>query len=104
MTIDTNKEPRIRGDKVFDFIDMCNRNDVAIIGIEGGRVYGKSFVPDIDLIADTTVNDNNWRKYRKACNDGAAIYFDSVELTGNVVFVMTIINESEFEKLYGISK
>lgn len=104
MKIDINSEPRIKAGDVLRFIESCNRQRIAIIGIEGGILSDGKFIPDLDLVADLSRRGNLvWSEFWKKCNHSAALFLNETDFSNDSVFVMTIIDELDFNDLYKIS-
>lgn len=76
---------------VEDFLAWCDKNDIAVIGIEGFELYEHTLKPSLDLIADFspfTLGNKKWSVLRKELNQGARLFFKNTEslLTKDSVF------------------
>jgi len=76
------------------FIDFCDHQDLAVIGIEGGK-YEDIFTPDVNLIQDySSLNAKNWIEFRLLCNSKARTFLqqfaDATEFRFYLVFIKEI--------------
>jgi hypothetical protein len=87
---------RVASDDFFDlpkamrFIDKCERDDLAILGIEGFVREPDGVRPQLDLIADFSpkgvVGEETWEEYRPQVNQTARKFLKFAQSTPNVVF------------------
>lgn len=104
MTLDIRKEPKVKAYDVPMFVSLCDEQDIAIIGMEGGSMTAEGFIPDLNLIADLSKRNNlMWQEFKRKSNQGALLFLKAVNFSQETVFVMTIIDEKEFNQLYGIN-
>lgn len=100
MKLDTNTEPRVNVCDLPRFIELCNKQNIAVLGMEGGLLSDEGFTPDLNLIADFSMSDDiGWLEFQKESNHGVFRFLKAVNCSKETVFVMTIVNEDEFNKL-----
>lgn len=82
-----------------DFIDLCENNDLAVIGIEGLIYEDGKFIPQLDLIADySSLHPVSWTSYKGTCNSAARAFIASSKSPGDLYFSFVISSYDEFAK------
>ncbi len=79
------------------FVDFCETEDLAIIGIEGGT-YDGSFTPNIDLIRDYSQYQlmDDWCEFRSHCNRQARIFLAAYSHDESFRFYLTIFSKFDW--------
>jgi hypothetical protein len=77
----------------IEFIEACDENDFAVIGIEGFRINETMIQPDMGLIADYSehLRDGNWPEMRRLNNAAARRFLEDVD---SDVFLNFVIIDS----------
>jgi hypothetical protein len=53
-----------------DFVDYCDKADLAIIGADGGMMSEGAFTPDFNLIFDFSDEfASDWQEFKRKCNN-----------------------------------
>lgn len=83
----------------LEFIQACEENDLAVVGIEGFRYEDGKLLPQLDLIADySSTPDASWSSYKNACNNSARIFVEDSDSRYSLCFSFTVMSREEFEK------
>jgi hypothetical protein len=97
-------ESIIRGNEYYmergvalQFIELCDKNDFAVIGIEGFWISGKT-VSDSHWIADYSSNlrVRDWNQVMKLNGSEARRFVDSAPL--GIRFSIVVLSRSEYEE------
>lgn len=84
----------------LDFVDYCDKDDWAIIGLEGGTFEDGNFTPDLDLVFDlSNTKSGTWIEYRVTCNDKARLFLSTFIPASEFWFYIIFSNESDFGRL-----
>lgn len=76
--------------------DFCEREDLAVVGIEGGKYDGYAFTPDIDLIQDYSESTyTDWPQFRNHCNKRARIFLAPFIGDRNRRFYMVVFSRDD---------
>lgn len=76
--------------------DFCEREDLAIVGIEGGEYDGYAFTPDLDLIQDySELTATDWPQFRHHCNKRARIFLARFIGDRNRRFYMVVFSRKD---------
>jgi len=76
--------------------DFCEREDLAIVGIEGGEYDGYAFTPDLDLIQDySELTATDWLQFRHHCNKRAQIFLARFIGDRNRRFYMVVFSRKD---------
>ena len=82
------------------FIELCEKEQWAVIGVEGGFYDGEVFTPDSNLAEDySSINFWNWYLYKQNCNLRATEFLKNFVLEDNLRFYLIFVNEHDFNKI-----
>lgn len=101
-----NLQPEVRGGEFwFSKIDLENvrqsfeKNNIAVIGIEGARLVGQLTHPDPDLIADfSEVKSSDWAEFKRESNRGANAFLQKTPEDPDLKFSITVYSEEEWRR------
>ncbi|MCZ8049795.1 MAG: hypothetical protein GPI90_20905 [Microcystis aeruginosa K13-05] len=81
------------------FLQDCQQNELAIIGIEGFIYEEGEISPQLDLIADfSSISASDWQNYQNICNSAAKNFLLGVNIKDkSMVFNFVILSRSEWE-------
>jgi hypothetical protein len=81
----------------LDFVADCNRNQLAIIGIEGFTYQNGLLRARLDLIADlSAIETSNFREYKEACNRSAQDFIFPLYKNKGIVLSFVVLSENEW--------
>jgi hypothetical protein len=87
----------------LEIVDECQKNDLAVIGIETFVLKGDLMQPRLDLIADySSTRITDWHEYRAICNASATLFLKdlfSKELLLSDPLVVSFVISSQSEWL-----
>jgi hypothetical protein len=85
--------------EVSDFIDLCESNQLAVIGVEGLIYEDGKFIPQLDLIADySSSRIADWTTYMETCNSAARAFIESAKSRENLYFTFVVLSPQEIAK------
>lgn len=77
-------------------VEFCDRQNWAILGIEGGVFDGTVFTPDLNLIRDYSAAPVlSWDQYRKDCNAKARAFLEAFSGENSLRFYLTFADEHD---------
>jgi hypothetical protein len=80
----------------MDFIAACQRDDIAVIGIEGFLLEPGGLRPQLDMIADYSSRKKSpWSRFRDLCNRSAAEFLRAISPKPGLVFSLSVKGEGE---------
>jgi hypothetical protein len=80
----------------LEFIKACDRNDLAVVGLEGFKYEDGKLLPQLDLIADYSLTTAaSWSSYRQRCNNSAQMFIEESDARENFCFSFTVISQQE---------
>lgn len=78
------------------FVEFCDSQDWAILGIEGGTFDGTVFTPDLTLIRDYSAERVlKWDHYRNDCNAKARAFLEAFSGENTLRFYITFAIEHD---------
>lgn len=81
----------------LDFVADCNRNQLAIVGIEGFSYQNGLLRARLDLIADlSAIETSNFREYKEACNRSAQDFICNLYQQKRIVLSFVLFSENEW--------
>ncbi len=97
--VSENGEIYIPKRKASDFIDLCENNQLAVIGMEGFIYEDSKFIPQLDLIADYSSSEfGDWISYMETCNSAARAFIESAKSKDNLFFTFVVLSPQEVTK------
>jgi hypothetical protein len=93
-----NKRGKIvSGELVFnaqtalDFVDACESNDLAVIGVEGFILESGGLRPQPNMIADySSAEKSTWKQFRDLCNRSAKQFLRTISSKPGLVFSIVV--------------
>lgn len=82
-----------------EFIELCEKNDLAVIGIEGLVYSDGNLIPQLDLIADySSSHSSDWSSHKLACNSAARTFVHGSNSRENLYFAFVVMSERELQR------
>lgn len=81
-----------------DFIEECQKNDLAILRLEGFEL-GADYILPLPILGDPDEHPGPWKSYREACNNDAVEFIKKIKPQKNLYFAFVVVNEEEWKKL-----
>lgn len=93
-------EQRMTVQRAMQFAKDCKQLGIAIIGFEGGRMEGSSFIPDLNVIADfSDCEVDSWEDFKLVCNESAINVLKQLD-DENLVVELEIVSQPIYRRLY----
>ncbi len=94
----------VRGDELYlnkenavAFIRDCQKNELAVIGVEGFLYEDGKLFPQLDLIADYSATEAfSWESYKQTCNSDSEAFVNSIGLTDDVYLSLVVLSPEEY--------
>jgi hypothetical protein len=82
----------------LDFLETCDQNCFAVVGMEGFIYDGQTVQPQLDLIADySAASGDTWEEFKKICNASARAFLGQLPTRNNLVFTFVLMSREERE-------
>lgn len=81
-----------------ELVDVCDENDLAVVGIEAFYVEEGGIAPISGLIADFSRGDaRHWVEYRQACNAESSGFLRRIPAKVNLRVAVTVLSEQDWK-------
>lgn len=85
--------------EALKFVNFCQKNNFAIIGLEGFFYKKKEVYPQLDMIVDySSLKTKTWEEFQNQCNDSIKKYLSTLKSTKEIVINFTIFSKEEWRK------
>jgi len=81
----------------FDFVNACSQNNLAVVGLEGFVYQDGKLLPQLDLIADCSLDVEllDWSEYREQCNAHALNILQALPVREGLVINFVVVSKQE---------
>ena len=87
-------------DDVSALVNVCQENDLAVLGLEGGTHDGKNFLPNLDMILDCSLDGplTTWEEKRDICNRSALDFLESLARPEDLLLIPVLMSREQWDE------